>query len=858
MRKNKSFICLLIALIGLLSGLYLEAAPKNVSSRTRLIEDRRGSQGVNFGLNPKEDSLFIARMNVRMDSIRQTRPTVGLVLSGGGAKGTAHVGVIKYLEEKKIPVDFVLGTSMGGLVGGIYAMGYSPAQMDSIVRNMDWFFDMTDKIPRKYIPYSEIKYSEKYLLSLPFHYDLRQSDSLDVQYALNREILASPNDSTLIQGDKLKNDLKHFIPSGIVYGHNVNNVIKGLSIGYHESQLDFMDLPIPFACIATDLVSGKGKIWHSGSLPLALRSTMSVPGVFAPVKMNGMVLIDGGMRDNFPTDLAKRLGADIVIGVDVSAGYHDFNEINNLVDIFNAGVSMMGRESYELNVSIPDVTIRPDISGMGMMSFDKTSLDTLLTRGYAAAVAKESVLDSLKSVIGPSSKSFYAPSALNSFKDSIFVEQVVFHGVHAKESALLFKMLPFKVGTFVTRDQIEAMEAKMIAMGTYEYTSYSLTYNPEDELLESNSASSTNPDPFISKKYNSPELNRRKYTVNFFSKHGPVHKLGVGLRFDSEEMLSALINLGFNVNKIRGVRHNLEFRLSTNPIINYVASYDSPKTPTFNFALKNKWNDMHILDFSRGRRLNMRFFHGSQEFYFSNMKFKWMDIRLGLSNDIWYFPDGKAAITGHPQPIYCNNDKWTDYLNLFLDARGDTFDNGYFPTRGFRGGFNYKWTFSRWPQHTDVSLENFHSISADIMGAVSICDWATWLPKAQISVLLGQQMPLVYGNFIGGEMRGRYVDQQIPFIGVNGCYSMKPFLALLGMDLRFQVAKNHYLSGTLDYARDGVSFHDFFKDQLGYFGVAAKYSYNSIIGPISFNMHWSNLAPPKHRFGVYISLGLSF
>ena len=107
-------------------------------------------------------------------------------------------------------------------------------------------------------------------------------------------------------------------------------------------------------------------------------------------------------------------------------------------------------------------------------------------------------------------------------------------------------------------------------------------------------------------------------------------------------------------------------------------------------------------------------------------------------------------------------------------------------------------------------------------------------------------------------MRGRYVDQQIPFIGVNGCYSMKPFLALLGMDLRFQVAKNHYLSGTLDYARDGVSFHDFFKDQLGYFGVAAKYSYNSIIGPISFNMHWSNLAPPKHRFGVYISLGLSF
>ena len=124
-----------------------------------------GSQAVQArGIDPKADSAAIAQMRQRMEHIRQYRPTVALVLSGGGAKGAAHVSIIRYIEELGIPVDMVLGTSMGGLIGGLYALGYSVDQMDTLVRNMDWNWALSDHIPREYVSYTDMKYKEKYLL----------------------------------------------------------------------------------------------------------------------------------------------------------------------------------------------------------------------------------------------------------------------------------------------------------------------------------------------------------------------------------------------------------------------------------------------------------------------------------------------------------------------------------------------------------------------------------------------------------------------------------------------------------------------------------------------------------------------
>ncbi|MBR4756218.1 MAG: patatin-like phospholipase family protein, partial [Bacteroidales bacterium] len=242
----------------------------------------------------------------KMDRIRATRkrPTVALVLSGGGAKGAAHVGVIEYLESIGMPIDMVMGTSMGGLVGGIYALGFDAAHLDSLIRDIDWDMALSDKVPRDYLSYSTIKYKEKYVLSFPFFYnrdDFRKQREDELQYPHRSDDIhfgADGNDASSLVKDNLMGSL----PSGMVYGQNVNNIFSAVSVGYQD-EIDFYeDLPIPFLCVATDLVTGTAKIWTKGKLTTALRSTMSIPGLFTPVKVDGMVLVDGGMRNNFPTD----------------------------------------------------------------------------------------------------------------------------------------------------------------------------------------------------------------------------------------------------------------------------------------------------------------------------------------------------------------------------------------------------------------------------------------------------------------------------------------------------------------------------------------------------------------------------
>lgn len=259
-------------------------------------------------------SIWICISGMAMPLESTPRKKVGLVLSGGGAKGMAHIGAIKIIEEAGIPIDYIVGTSMGSIIGGLYAIGYTSHQLDSLVRVQDWNFLLSDRIPRSDKNMAEREADEKYVISVPFS----------------------------------KISIKE-VTGGLIKGQNIDNMFSELTLGYHDS-IDFNRLPIPYACVAEDIVTGNEYNFHSGRLSTAMRASMAIPGVFTPVRMNNMVLVDGGTINNYPVDVARKMGADIIIGVDVQSNLKPSDQLESTGDILGQLINLMGQEKYEKNL----------------------------------------------------------------------------------------------------------------------------------------------------------------------------------------------------------------------------------------------------------------------------------------------------------------------------------------------------------------------------------------------------------------------------------------------------------------------------------------------------------------------------
>lgn len=770
------------------------------------------------GVDPVADSVAIAQMRERMAEIREHRPTVALVLSGGGAKGAAHIGVIRYLESLDIPVDMVLGTSMGGLIGGLYALGYTTEQMDTLVSNIDWHWVFSDKLSREYISYTDARYREKYMISIPFFYErdyykLKVKDEYRYDPLYKHDVLhigADPGRDS----DLFKHNLLGSLPSGYIYGQNVSNLISSLTIGYQDS-IDFKELPVPFACIAADMVSGKAKIWHSGKMNDAMRSTMSIPGIFAPVRVEGMVLVDGGLRDNYPTALAREMGADIIIGVDLSQQRKTYMEVNNIGDIIGQGIDMLGRDAFETNVDIPDVKIKPQLKEFNMLSFNAASIDTIMTRGYQAAAEQDSLL---RKVAEKTSGRYWAPKkkpALGMSQDSLVIADVDIKGVLPREKAILKSKLQLKYGQKISKDYLDHIVATIYGTQAYDFVTYELIGSEEPFDLQ---------------------INCRK---------GPVHQFGLGVRADTEEIVSVLLNLGFNTHKLHGHQYDFTAKISANPYLNFHWTYDMPKAPTLNASASLRWTDLSLLNFGNNK-LSFNYMAAKQELYLSNIKWNQMDMKAGLRNEYITIHNIKSVIAGDYDSHILNN----DYISMFVEGGRYTFDDGYFPTKGVDAGVSYSWTFGGFPNR----FHNFHTVTADAKFAISPTEFFTFLPSVNFRFLFGENIPVAYFNAIGGSLASRYVDQQMPFVGVNHLSAMKNILTVFRTDYRFRIAKNHYVTGILNYARDADRFAEYGKG-LGYFGAAAEYSFDTIFGPLTANIHWSNLT---HKVGFYLSAGYNF
>lgn len=309
------------------------------------------------------------------DTIRNDakRPTIAVVLSGGGAKGAAHVGVLKVIEEAGVPIDMVVGTSMGAIVGGLYSAGYTPEFMDSLFRTQDWTYLLGDSKKR-----SEESFITK-----------EREDGYNINIQLNEEGQSTDFNSLNI--------------IGFVEGKNVMKMFTKLTEMYGDST-DFDKLPVRFACVSEDIVSGNEIISRSGRLDSAMRASMSIPGVFSPQKKDSMLLIDGGLLNNYPVDIARQMGADIVIGVDLSEGKKDAKGIKSMMDIMNQLISLSSSEKYAENKKNTDIYINVNVKGYSSASFNKSAIDTLIARGTEAAMGKIEDLKKLGEEVGGNEK----------------------------------------------------------------------------------------------------------------------------------------------------------------------------------------------------------------------------------------------------------------------------------------------------------------------------------------------------------------------------------------------------------------------------------------------------------------------
>ncbi|WP_075603396.1 patatin-like phospholipase family protein [Saccharicrinis aurantiacus] len=262
-----------------------------------------------------------------------TKPKVGLVLSGGGAKGIAHIGVLKVLEEVGIKPDYITGTSMGSIMGGLYSIGYSAYELDSLVRVIDWNQMLSDKIPLSMVVPVEKHDYNRFLLTFPLE----------------------------LTGPKL--------PDGLISGQGIAEEMNHLT--WRVAHLDsFDDYPIPFRCVSSDLISGKPHVFDSGSLSTAMRASMAIPSVFSPVRIDSMLLVDGGVLDNLPVGVCKDLGADIIISVNV--GFEDkpkAEDFRTITDIMMGAAMISSSQEVDRSLAETDILITPSLTGYTAGSF---------------------------------------------------------------------------------------------------------------------------------------------------------------------------------------------------------------------------------------------------------------------------------------------------------------------------------------------------------------------------------------------------------------------------------------------------------------------------------------------------------
>lgn len=735
-------------------------------------------------MHMKKIFLFVSLLFLIQISLGQenARPKIGLVLSGGGAKGLAHIGVLKVIDSLGIQVDYIAGTSMGAVVGGLYASGYTGNQLDSIFSKIDVDALLQDYTPRESKSFYEKRNDEIYALTLPF------------------------------------NNFKLGLPSGLSKGLYNFNLMSRLT--QHVSDVrDFDKLPIPFLCIATDVETGEQIVLDEGILAQAIIASGALPTLYNPVEINGRLLIDGGVVNNYPIEELKNRDVDFIIGIDVQDGLKNREQLKDVTAVLSQINNFSMIEKMEGKRSLTNIYIQPDIKGYSVVSFDKGQ--EIIKKGNEKAKEYIKELLPLRNV---DEKPLYRVVQ----NDSIFIRDITFNKLENYTRAYIVGKLKIKKNTKIPVTQIEKGISNLNATQNFSAISYSFEKTQKGERLT---------------------LNLKENKNNTFLKFG--------LHYDDLYKSGVLVNYTHKKMIVKNDVASLDVILGDNFRYNFDYYIDNGFYWSFGFNSKfNSFNRNIATDFENGviftdlgiNSVNIDFADLTNQAYVQTIFAQKFSFGAGLE---FKYLNIESETLQNTKPVF---DK-SNYLSAFGYLKYDTFNQKYFPKKGWYFSGDLK-TFLYSSDYTN-EFERFSIAKADIGIVFQPVKRATIKLQTEGGFAIGERT-ISFFDFVLGGYGFVSVNNIKPFLGYD-------FLSLAGdsyvkgaITTDYEFYKKHHLNFTANFANVGNRIFEHTEGWLvkpQYTGYGIGYGMESIIGPLEIKHSWS---PETGDHFTWFSVGFWF
>ena len=725
---------------------------------------------------------------------------IGLVLSGGGAKGMAHIGALKVIEEAGIEIDYIGGTSMGAIVGSLYAAGYSAIELDSIFRTTNFTNLIEDNLPRNAKTFYEKEDSERYAITLPF------------------------------------NKFKVSVPSAYSGGQNVYNELVRLLYPVKDI-IQFDRLPIPFLCIATNVETGEEVLLDNGYLPEAVMASGALPSLFAPANIDGKVLIDGGVVNNYPIEEVKKMGADIIIGVDVQHGLRDREGLSSATEILLQINNYRTALDMQQKSKLTDVYIRPDMTGFSVIDFNL--FNTIINEGEDAARKKIADLQEI------SQRQDQSKIEIEKVKpqDTLTINNLIITGSENYSRGYVKGKLRFDLDETTTFGKLRQGISNLSATGNFQTIRYKLRNAAAGQELILNL-----------------EENRNKTFLR------------LGAHYDNLYQTAGLLNLTQKNLITRDDVASFDFIIGDN--IRYNLQYYVDKGSYWSFGINSRFNEfVKEIDFDliRGNfqvpvaanvnTINLDVTDFTSQIYVETVLREEFAFRMGLEHKFLKY--STKTLSNNEDDIALSalrmNDDRTlfeksNFYSAFGQLKLDTYNDKYFPTKGlyFDGDFHF------YVLSSDFN-DNFKefSIAKSRMGmALPLAKNLSLNIESEGGFKLGTSNVTSF-DFVLGGYGTNLINNFIPFFGYD-------FLALPGNSfvkaygrLDFEFApKNHFMF-TANYANveDDIFRTGEWFTAPNFSGYGIGYGWESFLGPLQAHYSWS---PEGKTSNFFFSLGYWF